>query len=51
MQNHGYTKFYLSQPVTIEETMKEMRGCPVLLDVTWRTKHGKHYSSEVPTIS
>ena len=51
MQNNGYNKFYLPQPVTIEETMKEMRGCPLLLDVTWRTKQGKHYSPRVPTIS
>ena len=48
----GYTKFYLSQPVTIKETMKEMATCPSLREVTWRQKDvGKHYSPSVPTIS
>ena len=46
-----YQKFYLSQPVTIEETMEKMSDCQFLKQVTWRHKNvEKHYSTDVPTI-
>ena len=48
----GYTKFYLSQPVTIRETMLDLASCPSVREVTWRQKDvGKHYSPSLPTIS
>ena len=50
MPNNGYTKIYLSQPVTIKETMEGMGDCQWLRGVTWRHKEDKHYSSDVPTI-
>ena len=28
--------FYVSQPVSIKETMKEMATCPSVREVTWR---------------
>ena len=47
----AYQKFYLSQPVTIEETMEKMSDCQFLQKVTWRRKDvEKHYSTDVPTI-
>ena len=48
----GYTKFYLSQPVTIRETVSLMmeQQCSSVQQVTWREKEGKHYSPSVPTI-
>ena len=49
----GYAKFYLSQPVTIKETVSLMaQQCSAVQQVTWRVKEeGKHYSPSVPTIS
>ena len=46
----GYAKFYLSQPLRIDETMCAMSSCPLVRDVSWRKK-GKHYSPSVPVFS
>ena len=47
----GYAKFYLSQPVTIKETVSLMaQQCSAVQQVTWRVKEeGKHYSPSVPS--
>ena len=38
---------YLSQPVSIQETMLDLGASPLVTEVTWRKKDGKHYSLQV----
>ena len=47
--NKGYARFYLSQTVSIEETMAELATSP-MSNVSWRTKTvDRHYSFSLPS--